>query len=78
MDLFGLLTGKVSYIDIVKQFIEKIFKHEARKFNCEPSDVKLIIYRDISGNIEIGTFSNIENEVVRMIPDKEAQEILMK
>jgi hypothetical protein len=78
MIILDILSGKKSYIDIVKEFIEKIFRYEARKFNCEPSDIKLIIYREADGKIEIGTFSNRENKVMRMIPDEEAQDILIK
>jgi hypothetical protein len=76
MNLAKLLSG--NYIDIVKEFIEKIFVHEARTFQCEPDENWLIIYRDKDGNIEIGTYSKTQNRVVRMIPDKEVQDILMK
>jgi hypothetical protein len=76
MSIIGLLSG--NYIDTSKQFIEKIFRHEAKKFHCEPSDLFLIIYRESDGSIELGTYSKTENKTWRMIPDKEVQEILMK
>jgi hypothetical protein len=74
--LLRLLTGDRDYIGIVKEFIEKIFVHEAKKYGCETNDLRLIVYHD--GKIEIGTYSVPENKVWRVIPDKEVQDILMK
>jgi hypothetical protein len=78
MDIMGLLTGKKNYIDLVKEFIYKVFAHEARRYHCKPADLKIIIDLDESGTMSIMTYSNPDNKVWRVIPDKEVQEILMK
>lgn len=77
MRMINLLTGGKSYIDIVKEYIDKIFVHEARKYKCKPDDLQLVIYREY-GKIMIGTYSVPENKVWRIIPDKEVEQILMK
>lgn len=78
MNVFAsILTGK-NYISIVKEFIEKIFVHEARKFKCEPESISIILHRTKTNDIQIMVYSNTENRVMRIIPDKEAQEILTK
>lgn len=75
--LASLFSGK-SYIELVKEFIEKIYIHEAKKYHCEPSDISLILVRDETGKIEILAYSRPENKTLRVIPDKEAEQILMK
>jgi len=77
MNLLSLMTGGMDYIGLVKEFIDKIFIHEAKKYQCEPDDLRLIIYHD-DGKMEIGTYSKKDNKVWRIIPDKEIQDILMK
>jgi hypothetical protein len=78
MSILGMIASGKSYIDLVKEFIEKIFVHEAKKFQCEPNDLMIVIYREKDGQINIGTYSKADNKVLRIIPDKEAQNILMK
>lgn len=78
MNWLKILTSSDTYVDKVKAFIELIFVHEAKKFQCEPGDLRLIIYREATGKIEIGTYSVPDNKVWRIIPDKEVQEILIK
>lgn len=77
MNLMDLLSGK-SYIGIVKEFIGKIFTHEAKKFQHEPSEVSIILHMTKTGEVQIMSYSNIENKVLRIIPDKEAEHILTK
>jgi hypothetical protein len=75
--LSALFSGK-DHIQIVKEFIEKIFVHEARKFKCNEDELSLILNRTKDKEIQIMTYSMIENKVLRIIPDKEAEQILMK
>lgn len=75
--LVSLLTGGKDYTGIVKEFIEKVFVHEAKKYHCGTNDLRLIIYHE-EGKIEIGTYFKPDNKVWRIIPDKEIQDILMK
>jgi predicted oxidoreductase (fatty acid repression mutant protein) len=72
-----LLSGK-SYIEIVKQFIGKVFTHEEKKFNHQPGDIVIMITKSKDGVLQIKTYSMIENTIVRTIPNKEAEQILMK
>jgi hypothetical protein len=65
-------------ISLVKNNVKKLFAHEAKKFRCEPSDLKIIINYDKDGSISIMTYSNLENKVWRIIPDSEAEKIIMK
>jgi hypothetical protein len=73
-----LLTGGKDYIGLVKEFIEKIFKHEAKKFKCDEADLSIILERTRDGNIQIMTYSKPQGIILRTIYDKEVQEILMK
>jgi hypothetical protein len=75
--LASLLSGK-SYIELVKDYIGKIFTHEEKKFKCEPGDISVIIHKGKQGDIQIMIYSNPENIVLRILPDKEAEQILMK
>lgn len=77
MNLIGLITGK-NYIGLVKEFIGKVFIHEEKKFKCNAGDISMILTKSKNGDIQIMTYSNIENQVIRILPDKEAQAILMK
>lgn len=78
MDILSLLTGGKDYITLVKEFIHKVFVHEARKYHCQPHELKIVIDLDEQGKMCIMTFTNKDNRVERIIPDKEVQEILMK
>ena len=82
MNILSLLTSGKDYITIVKEFIEKVFVHEAKKFKCNTDDIALVLHRetkeDGEHNIIIVTFSKTENKALRVIPDNEVQEILMK
>ena len=78
MSVLDILTGKKNYIDLVKEFIYKVFTHEARKYHCKPADLKIVIDLDETGVMSIMTYSNPENKVWRVIPVKEVQEILTK
>jgi hypothetical protein len=75
--LSALFSGK-DYITIVKEFIEKIFVHEAKKFKCREDQIMIMLNRTKDKEIQIMTYSMIENVVLRIIPDKEAEQILMK
>lgn len=76
MNILNLITGK-DYIGLVKEFIGKVFTHEEKKFKCEPGDISIILHKGKQGEIQIMTYSNKENNVLRIIPDNEAQKILM-
>lgn len=78
MNLMSLLSGNKSYIEIVKEFIGKVFTHEERKFHYEPGDISIILHKAKGGEIQIMSYSNIENTVLRIITDKEAEHILTK
>ena len=77
MNILDLLTTK-DYISLVKKFIEKVFVHEAARFGCNEEDLSIILTRTKNKDIQILTYSNSDNIVLRTIPDKEAQDILMK
>jgi hypothetical protein len=77
MNILNLLSGK-DYIGLVKEFIGKVFTHEEKKFSLQPGDISVILHKGKHGEIQIMVYSNIENQVLRILPDKEAQEILMK
>lgn len=78
MSLLSLLTGGKDYIDIVKSFIDKIFVHEAKKYQCEKHELKIIINYESDGTMSIMTYSVPDNKVWRVIPDKEVQNILIQ
>jgi len=78
MNLMNVLTGNIDYIGLVKEYIEKIFVHEAKKYHCDPEDLKIVISRESGGVMKIMTYSNSENKIWRVIPDEEVQKILMK
>ena len=78
MNMFSLLTGGKDYIILVKEFIEKVFIHEANMFRCKEEDLSIILERTRDGNIQIMTYSKPQGIVLRIIPDKEAQDILTK
>ena len=78
MNILSLLTGGETIIDVVKHYIKKIFIHEARKYQCQPSDLKIVINCETTGEMSIMTYSIPDNKVWRVIPDKEVQEILIK
>ena len=74
----GMLSGKMDYIGIVQGFIDKIFVHEAKRFKHEKKDLDIIIGWASDGTMQIMTYSLIEKQVLRIIPNKEVQEILLK
>jgi len=78
MDFIKMLTGGKDYTDIVKTYIEKIFKHEAKKYQCDPADLMILIDREADGSIKMMTYSKPDNKTWRVIPDKEVEQILMK
>jgi len=78
MNLVSLLTGGNDYTAIVKEFINKVIVHEAKKFRCKREDVKIIIHPEADDNVTIASWSNITKQTLRIIPDKEVQEILTK
>jgi hypothetical protein len=78
MSILDLLLGGKDYITLVKEFIFKVFIHEARKYQCEPKDLKIVIDCDEHNNLSIMTYDNNDNKIWRVIPDKEVQEILIK
>jgi hypothetical protein len=76
--MLGILSGKKDYIGIVQQFIDKVFVHEAKKFAVEKSRLDIIIGWASDGSMQVMTYSLDENKVLRIIPSKELQDILMK
>jgi len=52
MSLLSVLWGDKSYIDIVKEFIEKIFVSEAKKLNLPKSVRYLVITGGLGGDSE--------------------------
>jgi hypothetical protein len=76
MNLLSLIGAK-DYIGLVKQVIAKLFTHEAKLLKKEEDDI-IIMLTMTKGNIQIMTYSRADNQVVRIIPDKEAEQILMK
>jgi hypothetical protein len=66
------------YIGLVKKFIAKLFIHEARKFGYPEHEINIILHMDKDGKISISSYYRTENKGIRMIPDAEAQKILMK
>jgi alanine-alpha-ketoisovalerate/valine-pyruvate aminotransferase len=77
MNILSLLSGK-DPIELAKEYIEKIYIHEAKKYHCNPSDISFILVRDETGKIEILVYSRPGNKTLRVLPDKEVQEILTK
>jgi len=78
MNILELLTGGKDYISLVKEFVDKIFVHEAKKYHCSREELKIIIHPEPEGQMKIITYSSVDNKVLRIIPDKEVQEILTK
>jgi hypothetical protein len=78
MDILGLFLGNKDYITIVKEFIFKVFVHEAKKYHCEPKDLSIVIDCDETNNLQIMTYIKKDNAIIRIIPDKEVQDILTK
>ena len=74
MSLIGAILGG-SYIDIVKKYIDKIFKSEAELFRHNEGEFDLII-RKVDGNMRMFIFSRVENRLLRELSDKEAEKIL--
>lgn len=74
--LSSLLSG--SYVDIVKQYIDKVFVHEAKRYQCKKSDLSIIISGEADGSMQVMTYQKSVNKVWRIIPDDELQRILMK
>jgi len=73
-----MLTGGKDYSDIARTFIEKLFKHEAKKYQCQPHDLMILLDREEGGAIKMMTYSKPDNKTWRVIPDNEVKEILMK
>jgi hypothetical protein len=78
MNILGLLTGNTDYIGLVKEFIDKVLIHEAKKYHCNREDIKIIIHPEPDNNISIASWSNITKQTLRIIPNKEIQDILTK
>ncbi len=79
MNILSLIAGK-DYISLVKEFINKVFVHEEKKYKMEPGEVTIIITKSKNGNLQIISYDNRpdQNTHLRIIPDKEVQDILMK
>ena len=74
MSLIGaMLSG--NYIGIVKEYLDKIFVHEAKQFQHNEGDFDVIL-RKRNGTIRIFVYSNKENKLLREMSDKEAEQIL--
>jgi len=74
MSLIGSILGG-SYIEIVKKYLDKIFKHEAEKFSIGDEDFDLII-RKVDGNMRMFIVSRTNNKLLRELEDKECEQIL--
>ena len=74
MSLINSLLGG-SYIDIVKKYLDKIFKHEAALHDHFDSEIDLIV-RKVDGNMRMFIFSRTENRLLRELSDKECEKIL--
>lgn len=66
-----------SNIEIAKKVLGKLFDNENNRYNCK-DNVAIIIKRRPDGVMTIETFLMAENVIARVIPDKEAEQILMK
>lgn len=74
MNILGaMLSG--SYIGIVKQYLDKVFVHEAKLFNHNEYEFDVIL-RKRDGNIRIFIYSVKEQKLLREMSDKEAEQIL--
>jgi hypothetical protein len=74
MSILGaVLSG--SYIGVVKDYLQKIFKHEAALFEHRENEFDVIL-RKTDGNIRIFIYSNKEKRLLREMSDKEAEKIL--
>jgi hypothetical protein len=78
MNILDALTGNINYVELVKSYILKVFKHEARKYQTEPHKLMIIIDLDEQGVMKIMTYDKPDNKTWRVIPDEEVQKILMK
>jgi hypothetical protein len=78
MDFLKMLSGNVDYIGLVKEHIDKIFVHEAKKYQCSKDDLNIVISSESDGSMLIMTHSKSANKIWRIIPDQEVQAILMK
>ena len=74
MSLIGAMFSG-NYIGIVKEYLDKIFVHEAAKFDHQESEFDVIL-RKRDGNIRIFVYSNKEKTLLREMSDKEAEKIL--
>lgn len=77
MNIFDLIT-KRDYISLVKEFIEKVFVNESRKYKCRREDLDIILHPAEGGQIQVLTYLRTKDRVLRVIPDKEVQNILIK
>ena len=74
MNILGaMLSG--NYIRIVKEYLDKIFVHEAKMFDHKENEFDVIL-RKSDGNIRIFIYSKKENRLLREMSDKEAEKIL--
>ena len=69
------VTGK-GYIGLVKQYIEKIFKHEAKLYDHNQAEFDIVLRKGPDGNIRIYTYSTKHKKLLREIKDTEAEKIL--
>jgi len=74
MSILNSLLGG-SYIDIVKKYLDKIFKHEAKLHDHFDSEIDLTI-RKVDGKMRIFILSRTENRLLRELSDKECEQIL--
>lgn len=74
MSILGaMLSG--NYIGVVKEYLDKIFKHEAKLFNHQEEEITVVLSKS-NGNIRIHTYSIREGRYLREMSDKEAEKIL--
>ena len=74
MNILGAIFSG-SYIGVVKEYIDKIFKHEAKLFNHLEDEFDVILKKK-DGEIHIYIYSHKEKQWLREMSDKEAEKIL--
>lgn len=74
MNILGAIFSG-SYIGVVKEYIDKIFKHEAKLFNHLDDEFDVILRKE-GGIIKMKIYSHKEKKWLRDIEDEEAEKIL--
>lgn len=73
--IVAALTGK-GYIGIVKEYIDKIFVHSAKKYGHREDEVDVILRKLPNGDIRIYLYSMRDKKLLHELRDTEAEKIL--